>query len=47
MRKTDLNCPAYPGAADPMWLQQKRLNILTCVASGVGLTTAILYLFLL
>ena len=45
MRKPDLNC--HPGAADPMWLRQKRLDILTCVASGIGLTTAILYLFTL
>ena len=47
MRKPDRNCPAYPGAADPMWLRQKWLNILTCVASGIGFTTAMVYLLLL
>ena len=39
--------PAYPGAADPVYIRDRNLNIVLSVVSGIGLVTALAYLLLL
>lgn len=36
--------PAYPNAADNRYFAQKALDVMTAIVSGIGFTTAMLFL---
>ena len=38
------NAPAYPNAADAQYVTRKILDIITGIASGMGLVTAMVFL---
>lgn len=36
--------PLYPNAADPNYFRQKALDVITAIVSGVGFTSAMIFL---
>ena len=44
LRIVDPKQPRYPNAADPNYFAQKALDVLTALASGVGLFSAMIFL---
>lgn len=41
------NQPAYPNAADNRYFEEKALNVITSIVSGIGFVSAMLFLLTL